>query len=899
MAAMQIGALNKEVLLKFSFLILGLTFGNVIIIRAAVPNITKLETGWVIQSSEKINVSGKVISSQNYSANDWLKANVPSTVLGTLVKNNAYKDVFVGNNLKFISSDQFKKSWWYRTEFTLPNSANNKNVILEFDGVIYRANVWLNGKQISTSDEMFGVYRRFQFNISATVNFNEKNILAVEIIPPQKGEPSVGFVDWNPTPPDYNMGIWRDVRVKISGDVSIKHPFVKSKINLENYNSAELTVSSEIVNNSNRKVSGIISGEIGKIKFSKNVVLEANENKLVTFLPQDFSQFKLNNPRIWWTHNWGKPELYNLKLKFIIVNKLSDETEIKFGIREISDYVNKDGHRGYKLNGKEILIAGGGWVDHLFLDYDAKNLEHQIQYVKHMGLNAIRLEGVWGNNEDLYNLCDKYGILIMAGWSCQWEWDEYIGKPHDEFGAIKTKEEMELIAASWRDQIKWLRNHPSIFVWIGASDKLARPELEKKYLSILNEIDPTRPYLPSTANRTSELCGNSAVKMDGPYEYVPPIYWSTDTTNGGAFGFNTETSPGPQVPPLESIKKMIPPEHLWPIDSVWNFHCGKNNFSNLNVYNSAMNNRLGYPNNLEEYLTKAQYMNYEGMRAMFEAFTANKPKTTGIIQWMLNASWPKLWWQLYDYYLLPNGAFYGAKKALEPLHIQYNYKEHAVYVTNNTLANSDSFKASVAIFSFDNFSSPKFFKEELLSLKSDESKKLFELPNVQVIEGLSTTYFLVIKLYSTSKELLSNNFYCLSKKTDVLNFEKTSWYVTPIKEYADLTYLNKLEKIQSFGQIRNETESGLNYHYTIREKNNREEIVVELINKTDKVAFQIELRLTKGKEGNSILPIFWNDNYFSLIPGEKRIIKGYFYKEDSEGSKPYLSVSGWNIISNE
>ncbi|MDF1613064.1 glycoside hydrolase family 2 protein [Stygiobacter electus] len=864
----------------------------------AQPNSLKIKN-WELQSSEKINVNGQVISTPNYSTNDWIKAEVPSTVLGTLIKNNIYKDVFVGNNLKNISSAQFEKSWWYRTEFTLPNSSNNKNVILEFDGIIYRANVWLNGKQITTSDKMYGVYRRFHFNLNSAVKFKGKNILAVEIIPPKKGEPSIGFVDWNPIPPDHNMGIWRDVRIKITGDVSINSPFVKSKLNLKNYNSAELTVSSEIVNNSNRKIIGVISGEFDKIKFSKNVELEANEKKLVTFSPQEFSQLKITNPRIWWTHNWGKPELYDLKLKFTIDNKLSDEAKIKFGIREISDYINKDGHRGFKLNGKEILIAGGGWTDHLFLDYDAKNLEHQIQYVKHMGLNAIRLEGIWGNNENLYNLCDKYGILIMVGWSCQWEWDEYIGKPHDEFGAIKTTEEMELISASWEDQIKWLRNHPSILVWIGASDKLARPELEKKYLNILKEIDTTRPYLSSTANRTSELCGNSAVKMNGPYEYVPPIYWSIDSTNGGAFGFNTETGPGPQVPPLESIKKMIPSEHLWPIDSVWNFHCGKNNFSNLNVYNSAMNNRLGKPNNLEEYVTKAQYMNYEGMRAMFEAFTANKPKTTGIIQWMLNAAWPKLWWQLYDYYLMPNGAFYGAKKALEPIHIQYNYKENSVYVVNNTLNKFSSLKAKVEIFSLENSSSPKFYNEMLLGLQPDESKKIFDLPKAEDIKGLSTTYFLVMKLCNNSQEIFSNNFYCLSTKPDVLDNENTNWYMTPIKEYANLTGLNELEKIYAYKQSENKTETGLNYYYTISNKNNKEEIEVELINKADKVAFQIELKLTKGKEGESVLPIFWDDNYFSLMPNEKRIIKGYFYKEDLNGSKPYLQVDGWNIKSKE
>ena len=863
------------------------------------PFILKLEKNWILQSSEKINVTGEVISSKKYLPENWFKTNVPSTVLGVLIKNDIYKDVFQGINLESIPKEQFEKSWWYRTEFVLSNSLNMKYVELEFDGVIYRANVWLNGKKIASSNEMFGSYRRFQFNISNIINFNGKNILAVEVFPPVQGEPTVGFVDWNPKPPDNNMGIWREVKVKFSGAASINFPFVKSRIDLKEYKSAELTISSEVYNNTNKKVIGILSGEIGSIKFSKQVELEPNENKLITVTPLEFSQLKINNPRIWWIHSWGKPELYDLKLQLTIDGKLSDEVDTRFGIREVSDYINKEGHRGYKLNGKEVLIAGGGWVDQLFLEYDTKKLEHQIQYVKQIGLNAIRLEGIWGNNQELYDLCDRYGILLMVGWSCQWEWEEYIGKQHDEYGAIKTPEDMQLLAQSWEDQIKWLRNHPSIFVWVAASDKLPRPELEKEYLNILKEIDSTRPYLSSAGSRNSKISGPSAVKMNGPYEYVPPVYWSVDSVNGGAFGFNTETGPGPQVPPLESIKKMIPAGHLWPIDSMWNYHCGKNKFSNLDVYNTAMNNRLGKPNDLAEYVTKAQFLNYEGMRAMFEAFTANKPATTGIIQWMLNASWPKLWWQLYDYYLMPNGAFYGAKKALEPLHIQYDYRNHTIIVVNNTLENYDSLKASVMIFNEDISVSPKYWREEVVSLQPNESKKLFMLPHEKDMKGLTTNYFLSLKLYDPSQEVISTNFYSLATKSDIMDFANTDWYITPVKEYADLTGLNKLEKV-SLSLMNKKTEAHkLNINYKLVLEHNTVTIDVEIVNKTEKVVFNIELGLTKGKDGESILPIFWEDNYFSLLPAERRIIKGYFYKENLNGGEPYLHVAGWNIIPEE
>ncbi len=842
-----------------------------------VGGVVKLNRGWFISSSEKVIDNGSQISSPEYSDKGWYPATVPSTVMGALVNDHVYRDVFVGDNLKNISTAQFKIPWWYRTEFKLSKDDKSKTIKLEFDGIIYRANIWLNSRLISKEDSTKGVYRRFEFDISNVVKPGEKNILAVEVFPPKPGEPSVGFADWNPEPPDNNMGIWREVKLKISGDVSVNYSFIISKINLKTLKSAELTVSTELLNNSSKKVSGMLTGEIGKIKFSKKINLAPSEKSLITFTPEDFPQLKIENPRLWWTYNLGKPELYKLMMKFDIDGKISDAAETSFGIREVSDYINKEGYREYKLNGKKILILGGGWVDNLFLKSNYKNLKAQIDYVKQMGLNAIRLEGIWGENSDLYNLCDKKGILIMVGWSCQWENDEFFGKHVDEFGGIKSPDDMNMIAQSWEDQIKWLRNHPSIFVWLYGSDLIPRPELEKKYQIILKRDDPTRPFLASAGEHESAITGKTAVKMRGPYDYVPPVYWWIDKNKGGAFGFNTEVGPGAEVPPIESIRKMIPKNDLWPIDSVWNFHCAKNTFGNLNDYNDAMDNRLGTPRTLDDYCTKAQYLNYENTRAMFEANVANKYNATGLIHWMLNAAWPKLWWQLYDYYLLPGGAFYGTKKACEPVHILYNYGDSGIVAVNNTLKHQNNLMAKVQILNFNLIK--KYSKNIYVNLSPDKSVEILKLP---LINDLNETYFVDLKLFS-GKKIVSSNFYCLSTKPDVLDTTKTTWYVTPTKEYADLTELNKLKKV----------------HLTVNSKfislKGKNEVETELFNNTDKLAFQIVLSITKGKNGESVLPIFWDDNYFSLLPGEKRIIKGYFYKEDLKGKQPTIKVTGWNI----
>jgi exo-1,4-beta-D-glucosaminidase len=837
----------------------------------------QLDKNWHIQSSEKVTADGLLISSSEYLMKYWYKAAVPSTILGTLVKDKIYQDVFIGDNLKNIPARQFQNSWWYRTSFTLSKDNSGKIVKLKFEGINYRANIWLNGKQIAGSDSVQGVYRIFEFDITGIVVQNGRNILAVEVFPPKRGEPTIGFVDWNPAPPDNNMGIWRGVKVLINGGVSINHPFVQSKINLETLKSAELTVSTELLNNKKKYVSGILSGEIGKIRFAKKVNLMPGERKLILFTPEEFKQLKINNPRLWWTYRFGTPELYKLKLTFEINKEISDVNETDFGIREISDYTNEEGHRGYKLNGKKILILGGGWVDNLFLNNDGKNLKAQIEYVKHMGLNAIRLEGFWGSGHELFDLCDKNGILIMAGWSCQWEWEDYIGKAADDYGAINTKEELNLISQSWQDQIKWLRNHPSIFVWLYGSDKIPRPELEKNYRAILLNDDPGRPYLASAAEHTDSITGLTGVKMRGPYDYVPPVYWWIDRSKGGAFGFNTEIGPGAEVPPVQSIKKMIPTEHLWPVDSIWNYHCGKNAFGSLNNYNDAMSNRLGKPESLEEYCTKAQYLNYENTRAMFEAHEANKFNATGVIHWMLNSAWPKLWWQLYDYYLMPGGAFFGTMKACEPIHILYNYSNNEVSVVNNSLESQENLTAKIRMYNFD--LSEKLNQTVYSKLPENKSLKILQLP---AINDLSKIHFLDLNLYK-GKNLVSSNFYCLSTKTDLLDTAKATWMMTPLKEYADLSGLNKLEKVK------------LTVKSIFTSSSNKNEVVVKLSNNTNKLAFQIVLSVTQGKAGASVLPILWEDNYFSLLPGEERIIKGSFSKENLNGKKPVLVLSGWNI----
>lgn len=887
-----------------------------------------LRENWFIQSSAKVQAAGEEISKPGFFTPNWYPASVPSTVLGTLVRNNVYTDIFTGENFKYIPKDDFKTSWWYRVEFMVGPASPETFVKLEFDGINYRANIWLNGQKVGDAAAVAGAFRRFEIEVKGIVKLGEKNALAVEVFPPQPGEFTIGFVDWNPKPPDGNMGLWRDVRLRASGDVAIVHPFVQSRVDAETLKEAEITLSAEVRNNTADKISGVLECRIEKSRFTQDVTLEPRETKKVVFGPDRYPQLKLKNPRLWWTHDLGKPELYDAMLTFAIPQKpgsakpgtapekekpkkpekerdpgktpgpppggkeggpdegmmigplgrVSDIKPIRFGVREVSDYTNEGGHRGFKLNGRKILIRGGGWTDDILLDNDLKKLRTQIRYARHMNLNALRLEGFWGTGEDLYDLCDENGILLMAGWSCHWEWENYVGKPVDKkYGGVLTPEDIRLIAQSWKDQVKWLRNHPSILVWLEASDLLPKPELEKEYQKILAEEDPSRPVLVSAKSHVSELTGKSGVKMNGPYDYVPPHYWYVDKDNGGAFGFNTETGPGPQVPPLESVKKMIPERDLWPINDVWKFHCCRGEFDNLDRYTEAMTKRLGPPQSAADYCAKAQFLNYEGMRAMFEAFIANRYQATGIIQWMFNSAWPKLWWQLFDYYLMPTGAFYGARKAGEPVHLFYNYGTREILAVNNTVNPADKLQAAVKVFNLD--LQEKFSLTVPLSLSPDEKKPLVTIPD---IEGLSAVYFVDLRILDEAKMLVSANFYALPAKPDVLDPAKTTWYVTPVKEYADLTALASLPGVE------------LRVKSKFSRKIDGQIVSVELENPTKNLAFMVELSVIKKDYGESVLPIFWDDNYLCLLPGETRKIEGAFLTDDLAGFEPEVRVVGWN-----
>jgi exo-1,4-beta-D-glucosaminidase len=848
------------------------------------PRTIALSNAWNVQSSAKVTGKGELIASARFSPKGWYPASVPSTVLAALVENGVYKDIFFGKNLDKIPSEQFKAPWWYRTEFFLEDTASFANARLIFEGINYRANIFFNGRKIASSDTCFGAFRMFGFDV-ASACVKGKNVLAVEVIPPVPGDYTIGFVDWNPTPPDRNMGLFRPVRLKLTGPVSVDFPYVNSRVEAKTLSAAYLTVSAVLTNRTDNEVKGSLTGTIGGISLSRDYSLKPHESREIAFKPDKYPQLAIKNPALWWPAGMGKPQLYKLHMSAGEGGAVSDSQTVTFGIRQADDYLDKQGHRGYMINGRPLLIKGGGWVDELLLRENERNLDAQVRYTLHMNLNAIRLEGIWGSSQKLYDMADKYGILIMAGWSCQWEWKDYLGKPmpNDTFGGPGTDrpEDMRLVRKYFHDQVLWLRNHPSIFVWAIGSDKLPWPEMEKQYRKDIAALDPGRPILASCGGWTSRVSGRTAVKMKGPYDYVTPNYWYLDTGQGGAFGFNTETGPGPQPPVLETLKKMIPPDKLWPINETWNFHCGRREFGTLNHYLLAFDNRYGKAQSASDFCFRAQAASYEAMRSMFEAFAVNRPVTTGVIQWMHNASWPKFYWQFYDYFLMPTGALYAARKACQPLSLVYNYGNGAIYLVNQSGLGIAGMQATVSMF--DAGSKPVFAKAIKADAPANSSTRIFD---VKAPQGISTLYFLSLALQDNTGKAIADNFYWLSTKPDKLLFskdKKDAWYYTPCSEWADFTQLNTLPSV------------AITERHSFAATGNNQEATVTLVNASKEIAFFIELSVCGDRTGKAVVPVFWDDNYVSVLPGQSKTVRASFATADLNGGKPVFTYRGWNV----
>ena len=844
----------------------------------------ELAQGWAIQSSPKVAEPGSLVSTATFRPVNWYPTSVPSTVFAALVKNNVYPDPNFGMNLRSVpgvsypiggnfanipmSPDSpFRPSWWYRTMFTLPASAQGRTLWLHFNGINYRANIWLNGHPVADAHQVEGMYRMFEFNVTGIAQPGKTNILAVEVFPPTPDDLSITWVDWNPMPPDKDMGIFRDVTISTSGPVAVRDTQVISHLDLPALEEAHLTVAADLHNATNHRVQGSLRAVIGDIVVTQNVQVAAQHSLHVIFAPDHYPQLNLSHPKLWWPYLLGPQNLYQLHVEFRVANEISDRENVAFGIRDITSVIDSNGHRLFKINGRNILIRGAGYAPSMLLTFSPRRQEDELRYVRDMNLNTIRLEGKMVNDH-FFNLCDRYGILVMAGWCCCSHWERWRSwKPVD----------YTVAGESLRDQLRRLRNHPCMLTWLYGSDNAPPPKAEAVYLKVLQEAQWPNPYVASASDRLTAV-GPTGVKMTGPYGYVAPSYWLEDHKRGGAFGFNTETSPGEAIPVMASIREMLPTDHLWPVDEFWNYHAGGGVFKTINMFSKALDARYGKASNVEDFVEKSQLMAYEGERAMFEAYGRNKYTSTGVIQWMLNNAWPSVIWHLFDFYMRPGGGYFGTKKACEPLHVQYSYDDRSIVVVNSYYRAFKGYQVTAKVYNLD--LTEKFSKTATLDLPSDSSNRAFVLPDLQ---GLSQTYFVKLDLSDAAGQPVSSNFYWLSTHPDVSDWSGSRWYYTPIKSYADLTGLKQLPEVK------------LKVSSTTLVTGAPATELVTVENPTSHLAFFIHLRLLKGKGGEEVEPVLWQDNYFELMPGEKKLVTATSRETDLGGSKPTIAVDGWNV----
>jgi beta-galactosidase/beta-glucuronidase len=889
-----------------------------------------LKENWFLESSYLVKDDGKKISSPEFKPIDWYPVNIPTTVLTGLVKNGIYPNPYVGmNNMKIPdASDEFnhkydlakyshlpgkRNPWadpyWFWTQFKLPKEYTGKFIWLNFEGINYRADVWLNGSLIADSRQVVGMFGNWSLDITKYANTEKTNTLAIQIHPldypglpsePQlkafgpfglNGGPtgdigknvtmhcSVGW-DWIPAVRDRNMGIWQDIYVSATGPVDIRHPFVISDLLLPSTERAELKIQAEVVNLTNLSKRGILFARVSPKNFKgdgiilrREVTLEPNQAVQIQFDKKSHRELLIENPKLWWPNGQGPQNLYELELLFELDGRKSDMERQTFGIREIDSKVSMVGgwaRRDFYLNGKKILLKGGAWVPDMMLNRSPEKYHHELCLFKKANLNIVR---IWGGGttppEEFFQYCDELGLLVWHDFwitgDCQGTWDK--GSPDYPF-------DEDVFLKNAADVVKRLRNHPSLLLWTAGNEGYPREEI---YVPLRNEIlaklDGTRPFIPSSGYREppegwglswpdNQVAGTYS---GGPYYWVNPKEYYKKVDNGKDWLFKNEVGI-PSLPTLESLQKFIPDltpddEVKFPLNHIWGYHDACEGNGKYSLYDNAIRKRYGEPEDLADYIRKGQLINAENYRAIFESVNHAMDRVAGVILWKANPAWPSVVWQLYDWYLSPNAGYYYTKKACEPLHIQLNIDDFSVAVINSHLESRNNLLATVNVYSQN--MERTWNKETRIGIGPNTSKVISkaEIPE----EFKKNVYFVELQLRDNRNELISENFYWLA-------------------ENDDFTSLQALPAVKLDIKIQKE------------EMNEKILCTLRLTNPSDNLAFFINPSIRKGREGGEVLPCFWSDDYFSILPAKTRKLSVEFRKSDLGGNAPYLKLEGWNIV---
>ena len=902
--------------------------------------VTDLGTGgWRVVSSATATQTGQQISTPGFNTGGWLAvtnddADAPGTEINALLQNGTCPNVFFSNNMQTcfgrmtkIGSDtiaQFSVPWWFRTDFTA-NLSVGQVASLVVNGVVGKADVFVDGAAVATSTTVTGAYTRFTFDVTGVL-LAGTNSLAIKVYP---NDPTTLFtvdnVDWSQIPPDNNTGIQFPVQLQVTAALADTNAHVLQSTAAD-LSSSALTVKSDIVNGSATAQTGVVSATVAPpagggspVTVSQTVTVPAHATQTVAFAPAQYPTLNLANPQIWWPYQLGAQPLYTLSTSVAQGGVVGNTTTEQFGIRNVTSSLvgssagMPSGARQFAVNGVPIVIRGGGFDPDLFLRYSAVDTAKQIALMKNMGINTIRLEGHL-MPDDFYQQLDRAGILVNAGYQCcdAWELPTKGKKP-----SAATLATLQLSALTLGQQ---LRNHPSVFSFQW-SDSPPTAQQESVSLAGFSQADFQAPLISSAEYLSSPQLGISGEK-EGPYDWVPPNYWydtahvatgdSSQTNAGGAWGYDSEQSAGNTVPTLDSINRFLSESdqaNLWQTPSFNQYHTNYEgtghtgySFGTLFNFDTALTNRYGSWSSLPEYVQRAQAQNYENVRSQFEAFIAHADNTplpsTGTIYWQLNKGWPTLLWSLYNNDGDQAGSYFGAAKANRPLHAIYALDTGTVAVDNLTGSVQSGLTVESKVYSSAGAVLDDRTSGALSLNRSQVAGNVLTptVPAATVPPAAAGVYFVELLLRQNGT-LVDRNVYWLSTQQDVVNWGQTIGNPQGTQsQYANLQALRSLPQAAvsvSATTAHQPGPAGADLATTVTVTNT---------SGTPTVGFLLRADVRRGTAAgaelagdNELQSSIWSDNDIVLWPGESQTLTATFSSADLQGATPVISLSGWNV----
>ena len=838
---------------------------------------------WRLKRASEVKADGATLSKEGYDDSAWIPATVPGTVLSSYVNAGIVPDPNFADNQLQISESYFLSDFWYRNEFEVKKTS--ERTFLNFDGINWKAKVWLNGQSLGEVD---GAFIRGQFDVTDLI-VKGKNVLAVQII--KNAHPgavkeqtafsseinggilgadnatyhaSIGW-DWIPTIRGRNIGIWNDVRLTHTGLVTLHDPFVRSELPLPDTTSARVFVEVEVKNHANHEVSGIVKGKLGDVKFQKTVQLAALEKQTVKFNADDTPQLLLKNPKLWWPNGYGEQHLYDVNLTFELNGKTSDQKGFKTGIRQMNfdedeyEYtgipdrygrVDEHPHRlSIYVNGRRFIGFGGNWgFSESNLNYRGREYDAAVHNHAQMNFTMIRDWVGQIGDEEFYEACDKYGIMI-------WQ-DFWLANPAD--GPDPYYE--DLFTANASDYLKRIRNHPAIALYVGRNEGNPPASIDNYLREIVAAEHPGLHYISHSAA--------GVVSGEGPYRALP---YEDYFHLYGHDKFHSERGM-PNVMNYESMMRAFGANHIEPVNSLEtpNYIYGMHDYTlggpsgpsaqATASFNEMIERAFGKPHDAKQFAEWAQWINYNGYRAMFEGRAEHR---RGLLLWMSHPAWPSMTWQTYDYYFEPTAAYFGCMKACEPLHILWNALTNEVSVVNYHAGNQQGLTARVQLINQDGTEVWK--SEQNVNINEDQTLDVLSLEGLELSAPLSETHFIKLTLLK-GEEIVSDNFYTRG--------------LTDKYSYKSLLQLPKVE---------------ISNKMKMEQKGGEWVITGELQNTDPTPALMIRLNVVGSKSGEQLLPVFYSDNYFSLMPGEKKNIRITLSDFDTHGEKPLLKIEGFNL----